>query len=44
MKKILEEYNMNYAIEAPRETSGDKKTTYWKVVKFNRESDESKSE
>lgn len=44
MKKILEEYNMNYMIEAPRETSGDKKTTYWKVVKFNRESDESKSE
>ena len=42
--KELEEYNMNYMIEAPRETSGDKKTTYWKVVKFNRESDESKSE
>jgi len=44
IKKVLEEYNMNYAIETPRGTSGDKKTTYWKVVKINRESDESKSE
>ena len=29
---------MHYAVEKSRETSGDKKT-YWKVVKFNQESD-----
>lgn len=39
MNNILKEYKMEYKVESCRETSENKKT-YWKVVKFNWESDE----
>lgn len=36
---ILKKHKMNYAVESNREKLGDKKT-YWKLVKFNHESNE----
>lgn len=43
IKGVFEEHNMNYEIETNRGILGDTKKTYWKIIKFNRESDESKS-
>lgn len=40
IKEAFEKHNMNYEIKTAHRILEDKKKTYWKIIKFNRESDE----